>query len=699
MAAELAFADAETRSPLDVTKVGAYKYAQHPDTECLVWAWAFDDGPCKLWSPKWAYRANDNITDLFDHIEQGGYFVAWNAFFDRWIWNAVMGPKYGAPYLPLDQVLCAQAQAEANNLPGALAKAAECLGTYRKKDPKGKRLINLLCTGTRADWDYEENVVADRMGRFRAYGMHDVYAMRDIWQHTRPLTENEWDEYHASERINDRGVAVDYEFAAKAMHYAEAEFADINGQLVEVTADHKMTVTNHVRKAAWLYDQLFPNTDIQEITLKPPKHKDGPMRKSCDRATRETVLELLNNPEYGDVFHVEHKENIVEFLELIEAGNSAAVKKFTAISHQQIAGRIHGQYSFNGAGQTGRFSSRGVQIHNLIRAPVEKGNPDRALDAIQDIIANTAPERLVAMYGYPVSRLLARLIRPTFVAAEGKMLVWADYDQIEGRALPWLAHSPTAEAKLDLYRAGIDVYAATAAQITHKAISDVSEAERQAQGKVPELALGFGGAVGAMMAMCRSYRVTMTEAEAVNIVARWRNENPWAREFWDELWCAAMSAFNSPGTWFAAGRVHYMYHPDLMRGTLICRLPSGRWLVYPQFKHEWVEWVDDDGEQQTKLRTSFVKGFGGAHARVDLWYGVLAENATQAVAADFLRDSIVELNDILVLHTHDELVAEVSEHRVDACEKLLTEVMTWLPDWAEGLPLTVTVQHGPYYTK
>ncbi len=696
---ELAFADSETRSLLDVTKVGAYKYAQHESTEALVWAWAFDDEPGELWSPEWAYKNGGSIYSLYEHIQNGGYFVAWNAFFDRHIWNSVMVKKYGAPYLPLEQVLCAQAQGEANNLPGALGKAAECLGTQHKKDKYGTKLINLLSTGTREDWDYEANATPERMGHFRAYGLHDVYAMREIWQHTRPLTVDEWSEYHASERINDRGVAVDYEFAEAAMHYAEAEFADINGQLAIVTDDPDMTVTNHVRKAAWLYDQLWPDEELQAITTKPPKRKGGPIRKSCDRATREAVLEVLSQPEHGDLFHVEHREKIVEFLELIEAGNSAAVRKFTKIFDQEIAGRIHGQYSFNGAGQTGRFSSRGVQIHNLIRDPVEKKNPDRALDAIDRILAGAEPESLVAEFGYPVSRLLARLIRPTFIAPEGKQLVWADYDQIEGRCLPWLADSPAAEAKLDLYRAGIDVYGVTAAQITSKPLSDVTEAERQAQGKVPELALGFGGAVGALTAMCRSYGVTMSEAEMQGVVNMWRAQNPWARDFWDELWAAALGAYNAPGQWWRAGRVSYLYHPQIMRGTLICKLPSGRWLVYPQFKHGWVEYEDDEGETQRKLRTSFVKGFGSGSARVDLWYGVLAENVTQAMAADFLRRTIWRLDDILVLHTHDEVVAEVGDNRVDACKKLLVEVMTELPEWAEGLPLSVTVTHGPYYTK
>lgn len=699
---DLAFADSETRSPRDVTKCGAYTYAQHPLTEALVWCWAFDDGDPALWSPSWAWSGkNQPIQPLYDHIQGGGYFIAWNAFFDRWIWNKVMVEKYDAPYLPLEQVLCAQAQAEANNLPGALGKAAECLGTEHKKDKQGKRLINLLSNGARADWNPEHDA-PEFMGRFRAYGMHDVTAMREIWQCTRPLTRYEWDEYHASERINDRGVAVDVEFARAAQQYAQAEFADINGQLAAVTDDPNMTVTNHVKKAAWIYDALAASEELQEVVTKPPKKKGGPIRKSCDRSTREAVLELLSVPEYGDLYEDEQRERIVEFLELIEAGNSAAVRKFTAIVNQQIAGRIHGQYSFNGAGQTGRYSSRGVQIHNLIRAPLDKKNSDRAIDAMEDIIGGAETDSLVADYGLPISRLLARLIRPTFVAGEGNLLVWADYDQIEGRVLPWLADTPAADIKLDLYRQGIDTYKVAAMPIYGAEYDEIDDDQRQV-GKVAELALGFGGAVGAFRAMSKGYGVVVSERDAQGIVDTWRRSNPWAREFWYQLWESAINAFNHPGMWFRAGRVEYFYHPDLMRGTLICKLPSGRWLVYPQFRHEWVEieteLADGTVERERKLRTTFVKGFGGGAARVDLWYGVLAENITQATAAEFLRGSIMDLDDILVLHTHDELVAEVAEKDAHRWEREIRETMLWLPEWADGLPLGVSVESGPYYTK
>ena len=699
----LAFADAETRSLIDVTQVGAYRYAKHHSTRSLVWSWVIDDGPGRVWSPDWAWSGQNNeIEELYDHIRSGGYFVAWNAFFDRWIWNETMVEIHGAPELPLEQVLCAQAQAEANNLPGSLDKAAICIGAAHQKDPQGARLISLLSNGDVTNWD-SDNDHPDRMGRFRRYGLSDVYTMRDIWQCTRPLTLSEWHEYHASERVNDRGVAIDLEFAKCAKEYATEEFADLNAQLAEVCDDSRMTITNHVRKARWVHDQLYPSEELQAMTRRPPKKKDGPERFSCDRATREILLELLADPVYGDVFHVEHKERIIEFLEIIEAGNSAAVRKFTAMVNQEVGGRVYGQYSFNGAGQTGRFSSRGIQIHNLIRSPLDKENADRAVDAIEDVIAGRHPDELVNTYRLPLSRLLARLIRPTFIAPEGTELVWADYDQIEGRVLPWLAQSPGGEAKLDLYRNDIDTYRVAAMAIfALSAPESVSDSQRQV-GKVAELALGFGGGVGALMAMARGYGVALTTDEAKRIVATWRSQNAWAQDFWNMLWEATIGAYRHPMTWYPAGRVSYLFHPDVMYGTLICKLPSGRWIVYPQFERERVEYEDADGVVRNKLRTSFVKGFSNGAARVDLWHGVLAENITQAVAADFLRGSLVALDTIgppVVLHTHDEIVCEVPEGKgVKIAPDWIKGEMERLPDWAKGLPLSVSVEHGPYYTK
>ena len=721
--AAIAFVDSETRSRDDVTVSGAYKYARHPTTDVTVWGYALDDGPVGLWSPPWAWAGRPDVepTALLDHIENGGLVVAWNSFFDRHVYNQVMPRLYGWPVIRLDQWLCAQAQAEGNNLPGKLEKACEALGTGARKDSAGKGLMQLLAHGTRDNLD--KAAVVEEMGRFRAYCLHDIEAMRDVWQCTRPLTGTEWAEFHVSERINDRGAAVDIEFAAAAAKFAAAEQADLDEQLRDLLlAAHEVRpddvrnsknelcgpvfgINHHLRKARWLHTWLDNDQELQQVVERPPKKKDGPPRYSCDRPTRETVLEMLAQETHAEAMG-EDADTVTQFLEIIEAGNSAAVRKFSAMVATEYQGRINGSYSFNGAGQTGRYSSRGVQIHNLIRAPLDDDNPDLALDAIDDILAGAEAEDLRAKYGLPVSRLLARLIRPTFVAPEGRMLVWGDWGQIEGRTLPWLADSPASRAKLDLYRAGIDTYKVAAMPIYGLSAPDQATYQQRQVGKVSELALGFGGASGAFAAMGRGYGVVVPEAEARQIVDAWRMSNSWAPTFWHELWGAAIAAYHNPGVWQRAGRVHYLFAPNLMRGTLVCQLPDKRLLVYPQFRHERrleIE-VDDDGNERevVRIRTSFVKGFGGGYGRVELWYGTLAENITQATAASLLRRTLRRLDEAgieVVLHTHDEVVVECDEADVEAVARALRNEMLTLPEWAAGLPLAADIETGPYYTK
>ena len=206
--------------------------------------------------------------------------------------------------------------------------------------------------------------------------------------------------------------------------------------------------------------------------------------------------------------------------------------------------------------------------------------------------------------------------------------------------------------------------------------------------------------------MGRGYGVIVPEAEARQIVNAWRSANSWAPTYWHELWGAAIAAFNNPGQWHRAGRVQYLFAPQLMRGTLVCQLPDQRLLVYPQFKHEkkLVTEVDDYGNEREVVRvhTSFVKGFGGGFGRVEVWYGTLAENITQATAASLLRRTLRRLDEAgieVVLHTHDEVVVECDEADTETVATALKNEMLTLPEWANGLPLAVDIETGPYYTK
>jgi DNA polymerase len=287
--------------------------------------------------------------------------------------------------------------------------------------------------------------------------------------------------------------------------------------------------------------------------------------------------------------------------------------------------------------------------------------------------------------------------------------VWSDWSAIEARVTPWLAASPGAERVLDIFRAGDcdpalpDIYTLVAADILHKDPRAITKSER-AIGKVAVLALGFGGSVGALQNMALNYRIHLEDAEARRIVAAWREANPWAREFWDAIWDAALSAWEAPGAITTAGRLAFTYHADYLGGALFMALPSGRLLTYPRPRWRDADIHDRHGKPTGEKRTEL--SFRRAHGRAKLWHGTLCENAVQAVAADILRETVtrIETEPALAfmpirMTTHDEIVCEVDAARTDAARVQLRAEMLTLPDWAAGLPLQAEESVCPYYTK
>lgn len=321
---------------------------------------------------------------------------------------------------------------------------------------------------------------------------------------------------------------------------------------------------------------------------------------------------------------------------------------------------------------------------------------------------------------------LSMLIRPTIAAKAGRTLVWGDWSAIEARVLPWLADSPTAREVLDIFRASDadpnapDIYIREAAGIDgvdmgelwarYKA-GDVAANESRQSGKVAVLSLGFGGAVGALQAMAAGYGMSLTDAEAERIVKMWRDNNPWARRFWDELWEAFQNAIESPGSVYKAGRVYFTYEPE-HRKTVHMILPDGRPLSYPNCHYGEREVENEMGEIEVKKGFVYQRG----DEKRGLWYGTLAENATQATAGSRLREAITVLSPApqldelggeirgdapgdLVGHTHDELVAECAEARVYETALWLYDEMMRVPDWLEGCPMAAEVSTNWYYTK
>lgn len=667
----LIFFDFETYSEANLEEIGSVAYARHPTTRPVCMAYAVNGGDVKIWE-----RGQPVPEEFLQYAKSDALFVAHNAIFDRNILQHCAPFASTFANLPIERFLCAQAQCEGSALPGGLGRAAEAMKAPIKKNADGKKLMKLFCMPS------ETAGTPDEWVRFVQYCKDDVAAMREVWLRCRPLTKGEWAEYHASERINDAGLLVNTTFAARATEIADVCAERARGRIVELTGDDGMTAKTYVRHQNWLRERLSPE-QLALIT-------DEEGKLSVDKDSRRKLLDCdgLN-------------QTAADFVQALDEAGGAAASKFKRMTQMAGAdGRVRGCYVFNGGRQTGRFSSRGIQMHNIIRAPLKEGEPNAARDAIDIAISNPparAVELLEAKFQMPAPDILARLIRPTIIAPPGCALIWGDYSQIEARVLPWLSDSRGGGSKLDLFRKGKDPYTHAYADMYGIAVEDVTKDQRKI-GKVVELALGYQGGWRALKKMARNYQLDFDEKQARELVERWRAANRWAVQFWGEINDAAKECLDSPGVRVKVGRLTYSYQPKLLGGALVCVLPSGRPLVYPKTRFD----IKED-ELGRRYRDVVYMKYDGRQAYRNGFYGGLgAENATQGASACMLRAKLAELVQAgvkVVGSTHDEAMLEVPETLVDdAVAKLKTRMET-NPEWAAGLPLKVEVEHGPFWTK
>ena len=331
-------------------------------------------------------------------------------------------------------------------------------------------------------------------------------------------------------------------------------------------------------------------------------------------------------------------------------GAGASPKKFARLDAQQVDGVLRGQYRFAGAGQTGRMSSRGAQIHNLTRDVLgDDGAAEAALvDAIADgcsyreLVAAEPGRRAGGAQARP-----ARAPRPHCGTGKDVRVVGLVGDRGADHALARRVarrregprYLPRQRSRSRRGRTSTRSPPPTSCTRTR-----ARSRRRSARiGKVAVLALGFGGSVGALQSMALNYRISLDDAEARRIVDAWREANPWAREFWGAhrdgesfgLWGAALSAWELPGQITTAGRLAFVYRDDYLGGALFMALPSGRLLTYPRPRWREVDVLDKDGKPTGEKRSEL--SFRRAHGRAKLWHGTFCENAVQATAADLLR--------------------------------------------------------------
>lgn len=686
-----AHVDFETRSQCELRFAGQQAYAEHPTTEVLCMAWCIGDAPVSCWEPR---DGLEPIKPLLDFMAAGGIVGAHNAAFELAIWEHVM-PRYGVrvPF-PAEQADCTMVRAQAMALPAGLAELAMVLQLGIEKDAAGNRLMMLMTKPKSrplkkgiVEW-YEDQ---ERIDRLKAYCVRDVEVERAADKKLPPLSKRTRAMWLIDQRINRRGVMLDLPSVRKAREIVEAATRDCNAELETVTGGHVNTVTNPGQMLAWM---LSKGTDAVDTT-------------------KATVTALLADPRTAPVVRDE-AGNIVSghlrrALELKQEAGLASTKKLKAmVLGVSRDGRARGTYAFHGAA-TGRWAGRRIQLQNLPRPDLKQPVIDEVFEAFGH---EHARDVVTIFYGPPI-KVISSCLRGMAIAAPGHELIAADFSNIEGRTLAWLAGEAW---KLQAFRdfdagKGADLYILAYARAfgIDPATIDKDSFERQI-GKVMELALGYGGGFGAFASMAANYGITaldpgmakpagakntLTADEVEEIKHNWREAHPETVEFWHDLERCAMQAVRHPGNLFTnkTGKIRYMK----LKHFLLCRLPSGRTIAYhgahiASKKNPWT------GREQPELRYNAAIG---KHWLISGVYGgLLAENVTQAVAADIQMDAMARAEAEgfpVVMHSHDELVTETVRGLCSVGE--LESIMSASEPWAAGLPVVAKGWAGPRYRK
>jgi DNA polymerase len=584
-------------------------------------SYAFDDGDVQTWTPDQPFP--DSIKN------HKGQIRAHNAAFERLIFWYVLQINFD-----LEQFYCTATQARANCAPGSLEDVGRFAGADMKKDRRGDYLVRQCCVPP-----YNEAFTAELI----EYCEQDVRAMRAVSLALRQLSDEELLDYHVNERINDRGVKVDVALCKAAIRYADAELAEIQAIVTEITGG---LAVRSPRMREWVLARV---TDEQKKLMWVGE------KYSIDKAVRANLLACDDlDPDVREV---------VQCADDLWASSIAKFKRLQELADVEDD-RVRGAFVFAGGSATGRASSYGAQVHNFTRKTAK--DPAAVRD---DMVCGRA---IVPIHGRRVTDVLKGMLRPALI---GNFTV-ADWSAIEARVNPWL--SGMGEEKLKQFSQ--DIYKINAAATFGCSVDQVTDDQRQI-GKVQELSCGYAGGVGAFAAMGRAYGIHLPEADARRMVDAWRRSNQWAVRFWSELERAYTSAMHTPNAEFSAGRVTYLFD----RQHLWYILPSGRVLCYPFAK------LEDDGISYCKAAWKPAAD-AKEWPRARLWKGLACENITQAVANDVLRHALRQLDNV-VLHVHDEIVLE------DGDPDLLARVMCTSPPWAAGLPLKAEVKQMFRYGK
>ena len=635
--------DLETFSDVDLSKCGVYKYSSSPNFEILLFGYSVDGSDVKVVDVACGEKIPaDIITALSDDSVTKWAF---NAMFER-----VCLSNYLGEWLEPESWKCSMVWSATLGLPLSLENVGAVLGLEKQKLSEGKDLIRYFCVPckpTKANGGRTRNLPGhdrEKWERFKAYNLRDVEAEMQIQQRLSkfPVPDSVWEEYWQDQEINDRGIGVDMEMVAQAIAIDGRSKSELSAAMKELT-------------------ELENPNSVQQ--MKQWLSENGMETDSLDK---KAVAELLKTA----------PEPLGEALSLRQQLARSSVKKYQAMENAVCAdGRAHGMFQFYGANRTGRYSGRIIQLQNLPQNHIPDLAQARELVKAGDFDA-------LAMLYEDIPDTLSQLIRTAFVPQDGRKFIVADFSAIEARVIAWIAGE---RWRLKVFEGGGDIYCASASQMFHVPVEKhgVNGHLRQ-KGKIAELALGYGGSVGALKSM-GALEMGLAEEELQPLVSAWRDSNPSITEFWWAVDRAVKECIKKKMPTETHG-IRF----DYQSGMLFITLFSGRRLAYVKPRI---------GENQFGGESVTYMGVGGTKKweRLESYGPKFVENIVQATARDILCYAMRTLkNCAIVAHVHDEIIIE-ADRRMSL--SAVCEQMGRTPPWTKGLLLRADGYECDFYQK
>lgn len=638
--------DLETYSSVDLSKCGVYKYSESPDFEILLFAYSVDGSPVEVVDLKRGESVPDEI--LAALLDETVIKHAFNAAFERVCLSRFLGVD---GFLNPRGWHCTMVWAATLGLPLSLAGVGSVLGLDKQKLTEGKDLIRYFCVPcnpTKVNGGRTRNLphhAPTKWSSFKTYNGRDVEVEMAIQDKLSgfPVLDSVWEEYWLDQEINDRGIEIDKDFVEAAVQLDELSKADLNEQLQTLTGLENPNSVLQMR--GWLQEHGLETESLG----------------------KKAVAELLEQP---------IDDKLKQVLILRQQLAKSSVKKYQAMQNFACSdNRARGLFQFYGANRTGRFAGRGIQLQNLPQNHMSDLSEARALVKKENF------EMLNILYGN-VPNVLSELIRTAFVPCEGMKFIVSDFSAIEARVIAWLAGE---KWRQEVFKNGGDIYCASASQMFGVPVEKhgVNGHLRQ-KGKIAELALGYGGSVGALKAM-GALEMGLTEDELQPLVNSWRDSNINITDLWWDVDKAVKTCVKERRTTSRSG-IKFEYKS----GFLFIHLLSGRKLVYVKPRI---------GENKFGGEAVTYEGVGATKKweRLESYGPKFVENIVQAMARDILCFAMKNLREYRIVgHVHDEVIIEVP---IEAKFEDICQLMSETPEWAKGLVLNADGYECEFYQK